>query len=337
MDNLTHTAIGLFLSRIGLGRWSPLGTPIVLVAANIPDIDVVSSAGGALSYLQYHRHLTHSLLLMPVMALAAVGVVRLVARKPVRWVGAFFAALIAVASHLALDWTNVYGIRLLLPFSSDWLRADTTGVVDLWIWAVLALGIAGPFLARLVGSEISSSTRKERHHGRGFAWFALIVVLLYDCGRGVLHARAVGSLAARMYDGTVPLRVAAMPDPVNPLKWRGIVETAGAYVIQDLNLAMDHLTMDPGSGHGTVFHKPDSEPAIDAARRTAAFQAFLGFSQYPLWRVTPYPALEDGKLVEVFDLRFGTPLAPGFAARAVVNARMQVVESSFQFGAVRPR
>src|ERR1035437_2293587 len=95
MDNLTHTAIGLFLSRIGLGRWSPGATPIVLIAANIPDIDVVSSAGGPLNYLAYHRHLTHSLLLMPVMALAAVVVVRVAGRKPVSWVGAFFAALIA--------------------------------------------------------------------------------------------------------------------------------------------------------------------------------------------------------------------------------------------------
>ena len=37
---------------------------------------------------------------------------------------------------------------------------------------------------------------------------------------------------------------------------------------------------------------------------------FLRFAQYPLWRVTPYPTIENGKLVEVFDMRFGTPLAP---------------------------
>ncbi len=332
MDNLTHTAIGLFLGRIGLGRWSPHGTAIVLIAANIPDIDVVSAAGGSLTYLTYHRHLTHSLLLMPVMALAAVALVRLAGRRPVLWKGAFFAALIAVASHLALDWTNVYGIRLLLPFSGQWLRADTTGVVDLWIWAVLALGIAGPFLARLVGSEIGSNSPKEQHHGRGFAWFALLAVLLYDCGRGVLHARAVASLETRMYDGIVPLRVAAMPDAINALKWRGIVETPGSYVIQDVNLAGD-----PGSARGAIFHKPDPDPAIEAARRTATFQAFLRFSQYPLWRVTPYDAVEDGKLVEVLDLRFGTPLAPGFVARAVLDSRLRVVSSSFQFGAVRPR
>ena len=331
MDNLTHTAIGLFLSRIGLGRWSARGTAIVVVAANIPDIDVVSWAGGPLNYLAYHRHLTHSLLLMPVMALAAVVVVRGLGRKPVRWTGAYFAALIAVASHLALDWTNVYGIRLLLPFSGRWLRADITGVVDLWIWAALALGIAGPFLARLVGSEISSGPAREQHHGRGFAWFALILVLLYDCGRGVLHARAVGSLGSRLYEGAVPERVAAMPDPANPLKWRGIVETAGSYVLEEVNLA------NPGGGRGVVFHKPEAEPAMDAARRCAVFQEFLRFSQYPLWRVTPYAAAENGKLVESFDLRFGTPPGPGFVARAVVDSRLRVVESSFGFGGARPR
>src|SRR5271157_6305162 len=60
MDPLTHTATGLFLSRIGLKRWTPLATPILLLAANAPDIDIVTASGGSLSYLHYHRHLTHS-------------------------------------------------------------------------------------------------------------------------------------------------------------------------------------------------------------------------------------------------------------------------------------
>src|ERR1035438_8908869 len=332
MDNLTHTAIGLFLGRIGLGRWSARGTAIVIVAANIPDIDVVSSAAGPLNYLAYHRHLTHSLLLMPIMALAAVAVVRLLGRKPVQWTGAFFAALIAVASHLALDWTNVYGIRLLLPFSGRWLRADTTSVVDPWIWAVLALGIAGPSLARLVGSEIASGAVKERHHGRGWAWFALLTVLFYDCGRGVLHARAVGALASRLYEGAVPVQVAATPATANPLLWHGIVETADAFWLQEVNLVLDQ-----GTPHPAIFHKPEPDPAMEAARRTPLFQTFLAFSQYPLWRVTPYPEIEGGKVVEIFDLRFGTPLAPGFMIRAVVDPKLYVTESSFRFGAVKPR
>jgi inner membrane protein len=332
MDNLTHTAIGLFLSRAGLGRWSPRATPIVILAANVPDIDLLSWVKGAPNYLHYHRHLTHSLAAMPVMALAVVVAVQLVGRKSLQWPGAFFAALIAVASHLLLDWTNVYGIRLLLPFSGEYLRLDLTAVVDLWIWGVSLVCIMGPFLARLVGSEISSGTARVRHHGRGFAWFALLFVLLYNCGRGVLHTRAVAALESRMYQEAAPLRVAATPDPVSPLRWSGIVETSDGFVVEDMNLAGDL-----SAAHRTFFHKPEADPAMDAARRTTTFQEFLRFSQYPLWKVIPLAAPEGSKAVEIFDLRFGTPLAPGLMVRAVVDSRLQAVESSFGFGALRPK
>jgi membrane-bound metal-dependent hydrolase YbcI (DUF457 family) len=147
MDNLTHTAVGLFLSRAGLKNWTPRATPILLLAANLPDIDIVSAAGGSLNYLHYHRHWTHSLLAMPVLALLAVAVVRLVGRKPVNWFRAWLAAMIAVLTHLMLDLTNIYGIRLLLPFSSRWLRLDLTSVIDLWIWAVCLMAILGPLIA----------------------------------------------------------------------------------------------------------------------------------------------------------------------------------------------
>jgi inner membrane protein len=332
MDPLTHTATGLFLTRAGLGRWTPRAAPIVMLAANAPDIDILAATGGSLNYLHYHRHLTHSLVAMPVMALLAVLVVRVAGRKPVHWVGAFFAALIAVASHLLLDFTNVYGLRLLLPFSSRWLRLDLTSVVDLWIWGAFLLGIAGPFLARLVGSEISSGAARERNHGRASAWFALAFLLFYNCGRGVLHARAEAALESRIYEGSVPLRVAAVPGPANPWRWRGLVETRDFYAVEDLSLAGD---FEPS--RGMVLHKPEPDPALDAARRTVTFQEFLRFSQFPLWRVTPVPEPENGRLVEVFDLRFGTPLAPAFVARALVDSKLQVVQTSFRFGAARPR
>lgn len=332
MDNLTHTAVGLFLSRAGLGRWSPGGTAIVMLAANAPDIDVLSGAGGTLNYLHYHRHLTHSLVGMPVMAMLAILLVRLFGRKPIRWTGAFCAALIGVASHLALDWTNVYGVRLLLPFSGEWYRLDWTGIIDLWIWGALLFGIAGPFLARLVGSEISSGAIRARHHGRGFAWFALLFVLLYDCGRGTLHERAMTALSSRLYQDLPPLRVAAMPDSTNPWRWRGLVETSGAFTVQDVNLIGSSI-----SGRDLVFQKPEASPAIDAAGRTPAFLEFMRFSQFPLWRISPAPSPENARLVEVFDMRFGTPMSPGFMVSAIVDSSLHVVQTFFQFGKFRPR
>src|ERR1700761_1053944 len=128
MDNLTHTATGLFLARAGLNRLTPGATAILLLSANAPDIDVLAAAGGSLNYLRYHRHLTHSLAALPVLALLVVLLVRIAGRSPIQWAGAFLAAAAGIGSHLLLDYTNMYGIRLLLPFSDSWQRLDWTPV-----------------------------------------------------------------------------------------------------------------------------------------------------------------------------------------------------------------
>lgn len=326
MDPLTHTATGLFLSRAGMNRWTPNAAPILMLAANAPDIDIVTASGGSLNYLHYHRHLTHSLVAMPVMAILTVLLVWGVFRQPVRWMGAFLAALLAVASHLLLDLTNVYGIRLFLPFSNEWQRLDLTGVIDFWIWGVLLLGVAGPWLSRLVTAEITSSKTRPAHHGRGFAWFALIFVFLYNGGRAALHARAVAAIESRTYQGQAPGRVVAIPG-LNPLQWRGLVETRSFYQVSDMDLSTE---FDPT--RGTIFYKPAADPAIEAARQTAAFRQFLTFAQFPLWRVTTSTQMEDAKRVELFDMRFGTPNQPGFMTSALLNRQGTVVETSFQFG-----
>ena len=332
MDPLTHTATGLFLSRIGLKRWTPLATPILLLAANAPDIDIVSSAGGSLSYLHYHRHLTHSLLAMPVMAIGTVALVALVARKKIHWAGAFFAALIAVATHLLLDLTNTYGIRLFLPFSARWLRLDITNVVDIWIWAVFLVCVVGPYLAELVGSEIASRRTREPLQGRGFAWLALIFLLLYNCGRGVLHTRAINELQSRVYEDAAPVRTLAVPDAGNPWNWKGVVETPDNFAVADVNLLGD---FDPT--HATIYHKPAPDPAIDAALRLPIFQEFLRFSQFPMWRVSPSSEVDNGKTVEVIDLRFGTPPSPAFTVTETFDANLRPLSGSFQFGLSRKK
>jgi inner membrane protein len=326
MDPLTHTATGLFLSRAGLNRWTPSATAILILAANIPDCDIVAALRGSASYLVWHRHITHSLIAMPVMALLSVALVRVVFRRQVQWKGAFAAALIAVASHLLLDLTNTYGIRLLLPFSSQWSRLDIAPLPDIVVWIILGLGIAGPFLSRLVGSEISSGSMRVRSYGRGGAIFALTAFALYDGGRALLHSRATGMLESRLYQGVAPSRVAATPTSGNPLRWGGIVETPGFYAYLTIDLTQE---FDPTRAF--ILQKPEASPAMAAAARTEAFQAFQQWTQFPLWRVWPSEKMEDGKLVEAFDLRFGSPANPAFVARALVDGRDNVAESSFHF------
>lgn len=324
MDNITHTLTGLMLARAGLNRLTPRATPILLLAANAPDIDVVSAFGGSVRYLEHHRGITHSLAAIPVLALLAVVLVRLVSRRPVAWRGAFLASLIGVASHPLLDWTNIYGVRLLLPFSADWLRADIISVVDLWIWAALLAALAGPAIGRLVSSEIGAKPGS----GRGAAIVALSFLAAYGFGRYLLHERAVAVLDARLYQNEVPLRVAAIPAPFNPLRWVGLVEGRGFYSIHsELNLLEP---FDPEGG--TLLYKAEADPEMEQARSTEAFRVFLDFSQYPLWRVTPLADPEGGRLVEAMDLRFGAPPSPRFVMSAILDSSLRVERAWFQFG-----
>ena len=124
--------------------------------------------------------------------------------------------------------------------------------------------MAAPFLARLVGSEIGGA--KPGRHGRASAWCAIAFVLLYNCGRAVLHGRAVAVAESRIYQGSAPLRVAALPNATNPWRWRAIVETADFYASQDVELGAEY---DPT--HASIFHKPDPDAAIDVARRDPTF------------------------------------------------------------------
>ena len=130
----------------------------------------------------------------------------------------------------------------------------------------------------------------------------------------------------------MPWRVAALPDPVDPFRWRGLVETAGFYAIPDVRLGRE---FDPSDA--PVFHKPDWNPSLQAAAAAEPFRVFLGFSQFPLWRVVPAPDGGESRLVEAIDMRFGTPLDPGFMASAVVLPDGRVSTAAFQFGRARPR
>ena len=158
----------------------------MVLAANAPDFDAVSWFAGSGTYIHWHRNITHSLIAIPFMALLTVAIVRWLGRKEVRWLPAFLIAMVAVASHLILDLTNVYGVRLLLPFSGHWFHWDITPIVDLALWAILLLGVAAPWFGRLVGSEIGE---RKREVGGGWAIVALLLFSAYDYTRSVGSSR----------------------------------------------------------------------------------------------------------------------------------------------------
>ncbi len=189
MDNITHSLTGLAMARAGLNRFSPHAMWLLLLSANAPDIDIVAASRGALPYLEAHRGYSHSLIGLPFMALLPVLVVAAVVRQKLPWLRAWLLCCIGVASHLMMDWTNSYGVRLMLPFSSRWFHLDLNNLYDGWIMAALAFAAIWPFFARLVSREIGARSSA----GRGTAICALAFFVLFDCGRAVAHQRVIAA------------------------------------------------------------------------------------------------------------------------------------------------
>jgi len=201
MDNITHTLVGLMMSRAGLNRGEKGASVAIMLAANAPDMDTFNIFNDGLAYLQVHRGYTHALIFAPLVALVPLLLVKLVTRTKVTMVTAitYIGCVLAVLSHLLLDWTNVYGVRLMLPFNEKWYRLYSTDIVDPVILGILLLAVAAPALSKLLTSEMGG--RKSRGPGLGWAWFALVALLLYDTGRWIAHDRAVSIVDAYNYRG----------------------------------------------------------------------------------------------------------------------------------------
>ncbi len=329
MDNITHTLVGLMLSRAGGFSSSKAGgekgAPLMLMlAANAPDMDTYNFFTDNLAYLQVHRGYTHSLAFAPLVALVPLLLVKAFTRTRFTLVtlAAYAGCLIAVLSHLLLDWTNVYGVRLLLPFSSKWYRLDSTDIIDPVILGILVLALAAPALSGLVTSEMGG--RKNRRPGRGWAWFALVAVLLYDTGRWMAHDRAVSIVDAYNYRGAPAERVSVFPVRFTVMRWRAVVEGNGFIYDVPIDLTRE---FDAAGGH--TEYPAISSASIDAARATRTFQVFENFDQLPFWTLLP---VDDTVRVELLDLRFGSLQRPGFEAVAFVEPHGRVERAYFSFG-----
>jgi inner membrane protein len=326
MDNLTHALSGAILSRAGFNRLTPQAGWLMVAAANVPDLEFVLGLGDPLLYLDQHRGLSHSFALVPFLALLPLPLWRWLARRahPGRreWTGAYLCSLAAVLSHVLFDWLNAYGVRLALPFSDRWFHLDWLFIFDVWIWLILGAGVAGMALTRLVSGEIGAKSGR----GRAGAWVVLVLLGLYFGIRAETHARAEAVLDARVYQGQPARQVIAVPGPLNPLRWRGLVETRAGWRVVEVDLLRE---FNPEAAR--LFPSPEPGPALEAARNTATGRAFLRFARAPLWRTVPASRPEGATVVTATDLRFGDPEDGRFTAEILIDAAGRVLAEEFRY------
>jgi len=185
---------------------------------------------------------------------------------PVSFKWLFLLSFIACLTHPAMDWLNVYGIRLLEPFSHRWFYGDTLFIIDIWLW--LGLGFATWF-----------SLRREKKGGewRRPARIGLMAML------GYIFVNFVFSRLDELTFDDAPI---AISSPVPIFFW-------------ERELISGH-----GDGHWWVEHRelgvfdlrPEDYPDIIAAVPEA--EPFL------FWSRTPYVARDADGRFYLRDARF---------------------------------
>jgi inner membrane protein len=340
MEPITHLMTGACLARAGFNRKAAYATVAMTIAAEAPDLDTLWSVDGPIASFQHHRGITHTLLGLPFEGLAVVGAVWLVhlwrvrraAAKPaaaerldamdhsvtkpltgvpVRWLALYGCVMVALLSHLLLDWTNNYGVRPFFPFNPRWYAGSIVFIFEPMLFVVLLVALIAPALFGLINSEVGA--RRPVFRGCGWAIFALAAMVALWGWREVEHDSAVQLASSAAYGpagspAAEVLRVTASPHPGNPYRWHTVVETPAFYQIA----AVDSL-------HGTIatdaeqdiFYKPRVTPAIEAAKRSRLGEVYLGWSSWPLIEeigpaapIDAPPGTPDWTAVNFSDLRF---------------------------------
>src|SRR5213083_187121 len=140
MDPICHTLVGLCLADSGLKLRTALGTATLVIAANLPDVDVLAIYLG--QNLAWRRGWTHGILALVVWPLVLTGLMcgwSAVRAGRVRPLQLLLLSALGVLTHPALDYLNTYGMRWLMPFQDRWFYGDTLFIVDPWIWTALVL------------------------------------------------------------------------------------------------------------------------------------------------------------------------------------------------------
>lgn len=284
MDNVTHALVGFFVAELAVrererrgqvcAHWARPAYFTSALANNLPDLDFAYAGitQGPLGYLLHHRGHTHTLALAPLMAALTFGAgLWWLSRSPSStrsdrvWLGAL--ALVGPVLHIAMDFSNNYGVHPFWPLDNRWVYGDAIFIVEPLFWAfmlpallaqvrwrpgkiVLALLLAAtvtlPWVSGLVPALISAlvvvaavvaSLVSWRLTAQRRGWFALAgclaVLALFLVASRSARSRASAELVRRFPEAIVE-DLALTPLPANPMCWSLLaIQTEGdRYIVR---------------------------------------------------------------------------------------------------------
>lgn len=271
MDNLCHTLAGAAMGRAGLARRTPYAMGVLMIAANLPDIDVAVFLTDTLP-VSFRRGWTHGVLaqlLLPVLLTLATGWWAQRRGQAPAWRSWLLLSLAGVYSHVGLDYLNSYGIRLLMPFSSRWFYGDALYIVDPWMYLLLGGGLW--WSAR---RERAGHSQAARPVQAGLALAVCYCMAMWGSNVWARQEVARGLVRAGLPDTTTFM---VTPVVVNPFRREVVMTQGDRYEKGVVQFGPRPRFRPAGFGVQTGLRQPDAAPAL----ATPTAQAFLSWSRFP--------------------------------------------------------
>ncbi len=296
MDSITQGLLGGVTAQLGFRqRLGPAATWIAAGAAMLPDADVfvvpaLAAMGvdvGPFDELRYHRGISHSLLAVPLLALAVAGPWWLVRRRQFGW--KYLCCLVAVLSHPLLDWCTSYGTQLWAPLTSARYALDAVPIVDIFYTPMLMLTLLAAWITRRL---------KRLRAATAIGWAGLLLSTAYLGAGRLAHNEAVdrAQAAYARQGGLVEFaRAEAYPALGSILVWRVTLETPDAWYAGRTHVLFDR----PVELHR---HRTDGGPYVRAALADTDAATFRWFANDQL---RPVLHRRGGRaIVDLHDMRY---------------------------------
>lgn len=265
MDPLSQAVIGAGLAMC-FARRERLRTACVAGALGgmAPDLDIlIRSAKDPLLALEYHRHFTHSLVMIPVIGAAVGFLLSLFPRQAVLRQQLIVSAILGAATHGLLDACTSYGTQLYWPFSNERVAWNNVAIVD-----------PIPTLLGLAGIVWSLRIRAVAPVAVGLSCF--IGYLLLGL---VQRDRALEVQQQILKDrGHTAQRRSVKPTIFNNLVFRSIYESNGSYYIDAIRVpwfgspaVRDGVSVAKFEPSEALQFLPSSSPQVHDLQRFAWF------------------------------------------------------------------
>lgn len=227
----------------------------------MPDLDVLIDYGDAVSNMTFHRGFSHSLFVLPIVALLLWAALRRVwapvREAPARW---WWAIVLPLVTHPLLDAFTVYGTQLFWPLTTPPVMGGSLFIIDP-LYTV-------PLLVAVLVAALAGEVRRG-----GVAVMVGLVLSTGYAGWSLVAQQRVDAIAAESLRGTphaeAPRLVVAMP--FTTLAWRVVVLTPEGYLEGERSLVADGGPID------FIAHRFDRR-LLEEAGDLWAVQRLLWFS-----------------------------------------------------------